>query len=382
MNFDLGAEAASLKKEVGDFLREHLTDELRHTAEATGTAHDRAFVQALAERGWVRPAWAGEQRHWLEHMVIGRELRRAKAPTVGLNITLLVAGTLRRWARPDVVDEIVPAALRGDVQICLGYSEADSGSDIAAARTRAVRDGDAWVIDGEKMFTTMAHASDYVFLLTRTNPDVPKHKGLTMFLVPMTTPGIEVTEVHTLSGERTNVTSYQGVRVSDRWRIGEVDQGWAVLTTALQREHSGNYSDEIERVLDATVEFAASGEGPRLIDRPSVRRRLARVALDVEVASLLGLQAGWLDSVGRVPEAEGPMSKLFSAEAFGRATRVLMDICGPDALSEAGDDSAPEIVEVGYRHSQVTRIYGGTTEIQRNLIAERGLGLPRARPAR
>ena len=389
MDFGFGDDLEALRKEVRAFLDVHLTPEIHERMERTGTHHDAAFSRALGSRGWIASGWpvaeGGGGRDWLEQQVINHEFSRAQAPTAAISTTMLVANTLRIWGTDAQKDAVLPGVVGGEIQICLGYSEADSGSDVAAARTRAVRDGDEWVINGEKMFTSLAQVADYVFILTRTNTEVKKHRGLTMFLVPMTTPGITVSEVRTLGGERTNITSYQDVRVPDTARVGTVDGGWAVVASALEFEHAASFATEIDRVLKVAVEEASrpGPDGTRLLDDAAVRVRLARMAVDVEVSDLLGLNAGWMYSVGAHPVAEGPMAKVYSSEAFARACGDALAMFGPAGL-EQGDglgDSGLGVIEHALRHSQVTRIYAGTSEIQRSIIAERGLGLPRTRSA-
>ena len=172
------------------------------------------------------------------------------------------------------------------------------------------------MIDGEKMFTTLAQVADYVFVLTRTNPDVKKHRGLTTFLVPTTSAGFSISEVKTLGGERTNITTYEGVRIPDSLRVGEVDQGWSVASAALELEHSGSYVGETLEVLAVAVEQASrpGADGSRLIDDPSVRARLAQAAIEAEMSDLLGMRAGWMHQVGQRPLVEGSMAKVYSSE--------------------------------------------------------------------
>jgi hypothetical protein len=260
----------------------------------------------------------------------------------------------------------------------LGYSEPDAGSDVAAVQTRAVRDGDEWVINGQKMFTTMAHEADYVFLLTRTNPDKPKHKGLTMFLVPMDAPGIEVTPVHTLGGERTNITFYTDVRVPDSCRVGDVDDGWSVMHAALVYERNGTNWGEPDRLVRKVAAWAAETGA---LDDPLVAERLAEHATAMEVGRLLVYRAATLAAAGAMTAVEGSMAQLFLPEAFTRAASELLDVLGARGVLPHGEDGAPVAgwVEHAYRHSTVTTIYGGSSEIQRGIIAERGLGLPRTR---
>jgi alkylation response protein AidB-like acyl-CoA dehydrogenase len=169
---------------VRAFVAEHVTAELLERVYATGTWHDAEFARALAERGWIAPGWSeaegGAGRSWLEQIVIREELDRVDAPISGLSVTMLVANTIRLWGSPELKDEILPKVVRGALVIVLGYSEADSGSDVAAARMSAVREGDGWLLNGQKMFTTHAQVADYVFMLTRTSPQAPKRKNLTM----------------------------------------------------------------------------------------------------------------------------------------------------------------------------------------------------------
>ncbi len=266
---------------------------------------------------------------------------------------------------------------------CLGYSEPDAGSDVAAVATKAVRDGDDWVIDGQKMFTTMAHEAHYVFLLARSNPDAPKHKGLTMFLVPMDTPGIEITPVETMGGERTNITFYSDVRVPDSARVGEVDAGWTVMHAALVYERNSANWGEPDHLVEAVAGLGARARRRR---RPPVRRpggasRPGPATTELEVGRLLLFRSAWLSSRGEMPQVEGSMAKLHITEAFVRASSDLLDLLGTAGLARRGEPGAPldGLVEHAFRHAVVTTIYGGSSEVQREIIAGRGLGLPRAR---
>jgi len=306
------------------------------------------------------------------------------APAYAIGTTTMVARMIQRIGTDEQKRDILPRALRGEIIIVLGFSEPESGSDVAAAKCRAVRDGDEWVINGQKMFTTNGHIADYVFLLTRTNTDVPKHKGLTTFLVPMKQPGVEAQAVYTLSGERTNITFYTDVKVPDSCRIGGVDEGWKVMTVSLQDEHSAGYAAHSDRLLEHAEAWAraATDEGgrPRITD-PDVRQRLGRAATEVEVAQLLQRRAAWMGNEGLVPEAEGPMAKLFSSEMLTRQAQDFTEMLGPDGLRSYFDPTAPEggRIEHAMRFSLGTTTYAGTSEVQRNIIAQRGLGLPRSK---
>ena len=209
------------------------------------------------------------------------ELRLAGVPTDGLGQSVIVGRTIRAVGSEEQKQTFLPPFLAGEIIFALGYTEPDSGSDVAAAKTRAVRDGDDWIIDGQKMFTTLAHEAAYVFLLARTNPDVPKHRGLTMFLVPLDAPGVEIHPVHTMGGERTNVTFYTDVRVPDAFRVGEVDGGWDVMTVALTFERGGFGLSEADRVWQQTVDWASSTRRGR---RHACDRRSARAGAPGEHA--------------------------------------------------------------------------------------------------
>ncbi len=380
IDFRLGEASDAFRAEVRAFLDEAMTPELEERLYRTGVSYDADFNAQLLERGWFAAGWpeelGGQGRDPLDLLVLGEELGRVDAPTYANGTSTMVAKVLLRAGTEEQQREIVPKVLRGEIIIVLGFSEPESGSDVANAQTRAVRDGDEWIINGSKMFTTNAHIADYVFLLTRTNPDVAKHKGLTTFLVPMKQPGVEVQAVYTLSGERTNITFYNDVRVPDSYRIGEVDGGWRVMTGSLQDEHSAGFGSRIARLLE---EAEAWAEESGRIDEPDVRERLARCATEVEVSLLLQRRAVWMGEQGIVPEAEGPMAKLFSSEAMERAAEDLCEVIGPDALRSYFEPTAPRggRIEHALRFSLGTTIYAGTSEIQRNIIAQRGLGLPR-----
>lgn len=392
MDFRLGERSDAFRAEVREFLDEAFTDEVRERMHRTGVHHDRDFHRALVARGWIAPGWpvelGGQGRDPLEMAALAEEMQRAGAPTYGLGTTLMVANIIRHVGTEEQQRRFLPPALRGEILIVLGFSEPEAGSDVAAAQTRAVRDGEHWVINGQKMFTTNAQEADYAFMLTRTNPDVPKHRGLTTFLVPLRQPGVEIRPVRTLSGERTNLTFYEDVRVDDSLRIGEVDGGWDVMTVSLTFERSGAQGGESVRMLDAMERWAlatgdgtGTGDGRPPADDPAVRARLGRAAAENEVSTLLGRRCAWLQQTGTLPGVEGSMAKLFASEALTRQSADFVDLLGPDGIRSYGEPAAPAdgAAEYAYRFALGTTTYGGTSEIQRNVIAQRGLGLPRPR---
>jgi len=251
--------------------------------------------------------------------------------------------------------------------------------------TRARPDGGDWVIDGQKMFTTLAHIAQYCYLLARTTPDSVRHNGLTVFMVPMDTPGIQVTPIRTVAGERTNAVFFDAVRIPDEARIGQVDGGWDVMRHALGLEHqAGSFCGAAQRLWSGAVAAAqryTDTESRRLIDLPANRERLARAAVHNEITQLLHHRTIWLAANGQEAHVAGAETKLYSAETFIEDAAALADMLGPNVLSayDGTDADAAGIVGHSYQYSAGTSIYGGTSEIMRGLIAEHGLGLPKAR---
>jgi 3-oxocholest-4-en-26-oyl-CoA dehydrogenase alpha subunit len=301
--------------------------------------------------------------------------------------TQMVLRTMQHVSPEEQLRAYVPRALRGELLIALGYSEPDSGSDVAAAKTRAVRDGDEWVINGQKMFTSAAQVCTHVFVLARSNPDAPKHKGLSMFLVPTDARGYERQPIYTLGGQVTNATFYTDVRVPDSARVGGVDDGWSVMHVALVYERGGGGIGAAGRsLLDKAVAWAQATtreDGATFYDDALNRERLARIAIELEVGRLLGLRVRWMSDRGELPGVEGSMHKLFWSETDQRHYAELVAMMGPLGVLQPDVPGAPleGELELSFRSAVVGTIYGGASEVQREIIAERRLGLPRSRPS-
>lgn len=386
MHFQLDGDTARYRDGIRAHLQDVLTPEFEERIYNNGVAHDDAFAKGLVSKGYFAPAWpvefGGQNRNAWDDQVLKEELMRFDAPVYLSETTRMVASIIREVGTPALKDRILAGAISGEITIALGFTEPECGSDVAAAATKAVRDGDEWVINGSKMFTTNGHIADFVFLLARTNPDKPKHQGLTMFLVPCDSDGFAAQAVWTLSGERTNITFYSDVRIGDQWRIGEVDDGWQVLGLSLQDEHASGWGPHLIRLLDHAEHWATTSRAvdayPPIV-KTDVRRRLARVAMEAEVSMLLQRRCVWMHEQGDVPVAEGPMSKVFSTEALERASQDMFELIGTDALRSYLEPTAPERGRFDHslRFSLGTTIYAGTSEVQRTIIAQRGLGLPR-----
>ena len=386
MDFTLSPRAAEFRSNVKAFIAENLTTDVVDAMHASGTFNDKAFNAALADAGLLAGAVPGYgDRDPIELYILFNELEKAGAPYDGLAVTMLVAGVVNAVGTDFHRSRVLGKLLTGRFNCCLGYSEPDHGSDVASITTKAVRDGDEWVITGQKMWTTMAHVSDWVILLTRTNPDVPRHKGLTMFLVPMDTPGIEVQPVPTMATERTNATFYDGVRVGDEWRLGEVDGGWAVMGVALAFERGvmggTNPAVPLLRHVRDWAGGAASPDGGTMLQDPLLRERLARTAIANQVSQLLTLRAAWIAATGGLPGLEGSMAKLYATGRYQQAVGWFQEMAGAEGLLgfDADGAAADGWIDYDARHAPVTTIYGGTTEINRNNVAERHLDLPRDR---
>ena len=388
MDFVLPAEAEAFRGEVREFLAENLSDEMI-AATRDGTIHSPALHRAIAERGWLSGAvpahLGGGGMDPVLLCVLLEELQLHQAPVDSLGVAVVTVSMILEHGNEHLRAVVVPRLLEGEALGCFGYSEPESGSDVAAARTRAERDDQGWVINGSKMWTTLAHIADYVLLLTRTDPDVPKHRGLTFFVVPLDTPGIEVQPVETMGTERSNATFYDDVRLGDEWRLGEVNGGWEVMKTALKYERGiagGQFPSP--PVIEAAVDWARRArrpDGSRPIDDDQVRSRIVQAMIDVEVCRSFAYHTAALASAGTMFGVEGSMTKLFASESYKKHCAWFRDMMGADGLLTHHDPQAhmDGRIEEHFRHAPVTAIYGGTSEINRNLVAEGWLGLPRSR---
>jgi alkylation response protein AidB-like acyl-CoA dehydrogenase len=384
IDLDLGEEAAALAREVDEFFKATLTPELKAHAHYSWDGHHPYVHKKLAEAGLLYPELPPEKggrgaspyaSHavsavWEEHGWSGH----AKGTTG------MVAAIIDKFGSEELRREVLEPIRRGEAICSLGYSEPGSGSDVFAAQTRAVPDGNGWRIDGTKMFTSGANISDFVLMLCRTNTEVPKHKGLTMFVLPMKQEGITVQPVYTFQDERTNITFYDGVHVPDSWRLGDVDGGVRTMSAALAMEHGGGGFSKAHRAMIRSAEDLAREivfDGRPLIEDRAARARLAKAHAHVAISEMLGTRALW-GAQNRIDQpAAGPMAKLFSSEKFLEDGSDLLDLTAPLSLSKR--EGAAAYINQSYRHAHGTTIYAGTSEVHRSMIAERALGLPRSR---
>jgi alkylation response protein AidB-like acyl-CoA dehydrogenase len=393
MDFTVVDNLASYREEARRWVAENIP-ELKEEAlrqRKTGDTFNHDIHRRLAKAGWIGAGWPKEYGGSDKPVGLARavmqELARNNVREVGWQTSIFVLRTILDLGTEEQKKEIVGGALRGDIVIALGYSEPDGGSDVAAARTRAVRDGDEWVINGQKMFTTSAHLNTHIFMILRTDPNAPKHEGLTTILVPRDQPGIEVRGIWTLSGERTNATFYTDARAPDRFRVGKVNGGWDVMRTALIHERAGG-GDGSQPVSTACEDFAKwaqkteRDDGGRVWDNAAVREQVVRYAIENEVAKGLGMWASWSNDTGDRSGVPNAACKLFNQERANYRDWGMIDLLGPEgALTyEAPDAPMGASIQEDALVGTINTIAGGSSEIMRNIIAERGLGLPRSRP--
>jgi alkylation response protein AidB-like acyl-CoA dehydrogenase len=380
---ELTPEQQAFRDEVRAFLDDVVTEEVHEHERRTGDGFNEGLHLALGSKGWLFPTWPVEDGGAGLDRVCQRllflESARRRIPTVTSGTTSLVWAAVALSAEPDLVAELKPEVAAGRVRMCLGYTDPEGGSDIAASHTRAVRDGDDWVINGAKMFTTGAHNCQYTFLITRTDPEAPKHKGLTMFLVPLQSPGVEIQAIHTYGGERTNAVYYADVHVSDRYRLGDVNAGWATLQGPLSAEHGAGRADDglsdvgmtigvqaFEEAIDAAARWAKRAtrpDGTLVADDPVFLDRLGKLVVDAEASRT----------------TPGMLGRNKSSLSFIAGVAELIDLVGPEALLARGAEGAIEdgTIEAAHRFAQGTATYAGTTEVFKGMIAQHVLGLPR-----
>jgi 3-oxochol-4-en-24-oyl-CoA dehydrogenase len=383
IDFDLGDDARAISAEIDALFAAHVTPEMRETFHYSWEGYHPELHKKLAEENLL---YLG-----LPKDVGGRGLTPyAKLAamdafenqgynTPAANVAQMVALIINRFGSDELKETVLPEIMRGEVLCSLGYSEPGSGSDVFAAQCKATPDGNGWRIDGTKMFTSGANLASYVLMLCRTNSDVAKHAGLTMFIVPLKAEGVTIQPVYTFQDERTNITFYDNVRIPDSWRLGEVDGGVKTMSASLELEHGGGFSKVMRAMIEAGEELCREivKDGRPLIETGNAQMRLARSLAHLWISDMLTFRAQWTSFNKKPNFAYGPMAKMFSSEKFLTDARDLLDLTAPLSLSKR--KGAAMMINQCYRHAHGATIYGGSSEVHRSMIAERGLGLPRTR---
>jgi alkylation response protein AidB-like acyl-CoA dehydrogenase len=394
MDFSWNSEEQAFRERVRTFLRENWRDTGAEgeTDEETGQGgarrRGRDFEKRLAEHGWLTMAWpkeyGGRDASHVEQMIFAEECALKGAPTGGQGARM-VGPMLIIHGNEEQKKEHLPKIAAGDVAWCQGFSEPGAGSDLASLQTRAIRDGDEYVINGQKIWTSGAQHSDWIHVLTRTDPDAPKHRGISYFMLDMKTPGITIRPIEQMHGARGfNETFFEDVRVPAKNRLGEEHRGWYVSTTTLDFERSGVHrAAGVERSFEPFLEYArqpnSAGEGRRVVDNPVARLNLADTATEIEIGRMFGYRVAWMQGKGLVPNYEASMSKAFNTELSQRNARRSINALGLYGGLRPGNPQAPLDGRycITYISTVSATIAAGTSEIQRNIIATRGLGLPR-----
>jgi len=378
MRFQFTEAQQEFRRELKQFLK----DELGDSRPTRGS--DRAFSKKLAERKWIGIAWpteyGGRGLGAVEQMIYTEEMILANAPRgyhfvaerqVGPSLVLHGTEQQKR--------EWIPRIMNADVSFALGLSEPGAGSDLAAVSTRAVRDGDDYVVSGQKIWTSNAHESDCIWLVVRTDPAAPKHKGISCLMADLRAPGVTIRPLPDMTGEHHfNEVFFDEVRVPVDRRVGDENRGWYILAEHLDFERSG-----IERLIDLEFLFhdvmdeaRRQAKAGRL--EPAVRMRLAELALELEVGRLMCYRVAWMQSHGLVPNAEASSAKVFGTESSQRMMATALQVLGMSGEASPASAALANHIRRGYLNAVSRTIAGGTSEVQRSIIATRGLGLPRS----
>jgi alkylation response protein AidB-like acyl-CoA dehydrogenase len=374
-----------LRRYYADLLTPEVEAELA-VAQGIGPAV-RRVVRQMAADGWLGIGWpveyGGQGRSAVDQFIFFDESMRAGAPVPMLTINT-VGPTLMEFGTEAQKAFFLPRILAGELHFCVGYSEPEAGTDLAALRTRAVADGEEYVINGQKLYTSLAGGADYVWLATRTDPSVAKHKGISIFVVPMDTPGIRVVPMSLTGTHDINTVFYEDVRVPADALVGGENNGWRLITSQLNHERVTLCSPGIvDRMLAEVTDWARHhtlDHGRRVIDQEWVRRHLAQVHAEAEFLRLMNWKVAWDATEDRLDVADASTIKVFGTEFYIRAFRLLMEVLGPAAYLQRGSPGAVLAgrLEMYARSLVILTFGGGTNEIQRDLIAIFGLGLPRS----
>jgi alkylation response protein AidB-like acyl-CoA dehydrogenase len=386
MDFDYTPEQEQLRKDYRERLEAVMTPE-RRAAVAGLTEGGAAMTEcrrALGEAGLLGVAWpveyGGSGLTALEQYIFGEEARRVHAPLPMITLNT-VGPTLIQYGTEEQKNKFLPAILKGEIDFAIGYSEPGAGSDLASLRTTAVRDGDHFVINGSKMFTSGAEFADYIWLAARTDPEAKKHKGITVFIVPTDSPGFSWKPLHTMPGVSTYYTFYDDVRVPESAIVLGENEGWKLVTNQLNLERAalGNLG-ALEPLFNKTLEWAKTTplDDGFVIDQPWVQQALARVEAQVAAYRLLNLRVNTSMRSGGLGMGEASAAKVFGTELTQQVARELLDVVG-----QAGSRKGPAAplkgeLESAYRLAVINTFGGGANELQRDIIAMAGLGMPRA----
>ena len=386
MDFEFSTEEKKVLKEVRDFITSESTpellDETHKLGHIYGGQEGRKFVRKFAANGWLVPNWpeefGGLGSSAILNFAIREEMARTGVPLIF--VAAHMAGpTIMHFGSDEMKKEWLLPIARGEVEFALGYSEPQAGSDLSAVDIRAVDNGDTFLMNGQKTFNTHSHVADYHWLASITDPEAKRYHGMSMVIVDLKSPGIDIRPMITMAGWQTNEVYYDDVIVPKKNLVGELNQGFYYLMSALDFERMYPLA-AYERFFNDTVAYAKEARvgGRPLSKDPLVRQKLAQIEIELEANRHLYYRLAHLMDKGKIPNYESSMQKLFATETAQHITNTAMDVMGMFGQLKQGSERAVAsgIIEQAYRTSVVETIYAGTSEIQRNIIAQRGLKLP------
>jgi alkylation response protein AidB-like acyl-CoA dehydrogenase len=391
VDFKDNTEEAAFRSEVSSFIKQNLPAGLGGLGEEEEASREDAIKdwrKRLASKGWIAPHWpkeyGGAGMSPAEQFIFNEEMANNRAPAVGGMGVQMIGPTLILYGSDEQKAEHLPKITSGEVQWCQGYSEPGSGSDLASLQTRAVRDGDDYVINGQKIWSSGAHRANWMFLLTRTDPDAPKHRGISMLLMDMKSPGIQIQPLVDMSTRHYfNQEYFDNVRVPVKNRVGEENRGWYVGATLLDFERSGigasiGLRHQVNDLLTFVAEASKGGSVPVRVSE-ALRAELAERAIEADIAKLISYRLISIQKRGGVPNYEASMNKNFRSEAAQRLANTAMKVIGLYGNVYGDGPLAARKGQISrtYLTSVSATIAAGTSEINRNVIATRGLGLPR-----
>ena len=388
MEYGWNDEFEGFRGEVREFIRTIKTPQLMAeigTANEEGRPGPATFKirDALDARGWVKMCWpeefGGEGKSGWYNFILAEEMTRAELP-YGRGTASMIGPAIQRFGSEEQKQKYLPQIWSGDMTLALGYSEPNAGTDLASLETAATKDGDDWILNGQKLWTSGAHTSTHVWLAARTDPTAPKHRGISMFIVPLDAPGVSVRPIWTMGGVRTNETFYEDVRLPADALVGEPGRGWYILANALDFERVAlGDGTALNKSFSRLVKGVRERRPEKLKDE-TTRMRLAQIELDLEVMRALILTNASIVARGDTPTMEASMAKVWTTELRYTMSNAAVDILGRAGVIASGSGDQ-EItggeMERAYRASPFLRFGGGTNEVQRDIIARRGLGLPR-----
>jgi len=395
MDFTFTEEEEAFRQEIRDFLKSELpADWIGPTYTEDELEEDefwnmgRRLAPKLGQRGWLAMAWpkefGGQARSYIDQAIFKEEMAYHRAPGIDFPGIGMCGPTVLTFGNDEQKAKFLPPIAKGEVFWCQGFSEPEAGSDLASVKTTAVLKGDHFVVNGQKVWTSGGHRANWMFLLARTDPQAPKHKGITFLLLDMRTPGIELRPLlNIVGGHAFNETFLDDVEIPVANVVGEINDGWRVATGLLSFERSGiERLAFTRRLLDEITEFAReafkSGTMPDY-HVTLTRHKLAEMAIECEVGRLLAYRVAWMQQQKMIPQSEASISKVFGSELMQRVAGVGMQLLGTYGQLLKGSKWAPlggRVAHV-YQSSLGRTIAAGTSEIQRTIIATRGLGLPR-----